>query len=103
MRSRGVVEDQVEATVDDGADRPAFAPQFVAVEMLVIELKAVGAEEWTRLQAKGPVVDRPTADAKQALDHRRHLRRRHVRTEDRHLLCCRPPLADERLTVPQPC
>ena len=40
MRARGIEEDQVEAPVDHGADRPALAPQFVAIEMLEVELEA---------------------------------------------------------------
>ena len=42
MRPRGVEQDQVKPAVDHRADDPALAPQFVAVEMLVIELEAVG-------------------------------------------------------------
>ena len=50
MRSRGIEQDQVELAVDHRADRAAPAPQLVVVEMLVIELEAVGAEERPRLQ-----------------------------------------------------
>ena len=50
MRPRRVEQDQVEPAVDDRADDAAAAPQLVAVEMLVIELEAVGAEERPRLQ-----------------------------------------------------
>src|SRR4029079_6988429 len=53
MRSRGIEQDQVKPAVDHRADDAALAPQFVAVEMLVIELEAVGAEERPRLQAQG--------------------------------------------------
>src|SRR5438270_12367435 len=45
MRARGVDQDQVQLAADHRADRPAAPPQLVVVEMLIIELETVGAEE----------------------------------------------------------
>ena len=41
---------EVELAVDDRADHAALPPQLVVVEMLIVELEAVGAEERARLR-----------------------------------------------------
>ena len=45
MRARRVDQDQVQLAADHRANRPAAPPQLVVVEMLIIELETVGAEE----------------------------------------------------------
>ena len=53
MRPGGVEQDQVQLAVDDRADRAAPAPQLVAVEMLEVELEAVGSEKLPGLDGAG--------------------------------------------------
>ena len=62
MRLRCVEQDQVKLAVDYGADRATPSPQLVVVEMLIIELEAIGAQERTRLQRDGSEIDRAAAN-----------------------------------------
>src|SRR6185437_666452 len=101
MRAGGVEHDQVELTVDDRADRPALAPQLVVVEMLVVELEAVRAEELARLDRQGVEIDRAAAYPIEALEHRRDLRRRHVGAELGHLLVGAMALTDHEMAASQ--
>src|SRR6185369_3017323 len=63
--------------------------------MLVIELEAVGAEEWPRLERQRAEIDCPALHPIQGLKHRNDFRRSHVRAEFRDLLICALALANE--------
>src|SRR5687768_9658736 len=95
MRAGGVEEDQVQLSVDDGANRAPLAPQLVRIEMLEVELEAVDAEEWPRLQRQRPKIDRTAAHPVQAFEHCGDFRRRHVPAELGHLAILGPPLANK--------
>ena len=58
MGLRCIEQDQIEFAVDHRADRAAAPPQLVVVEMLVVELESVGAEERPRLQRQSAEIDR---------------------------------------------
>src|SRR4029079_18594391 len=76
-------------------DDAPLPPQLVAVEMLVVELEAVRAEERPRLKRQRAEIHRAAAHPVQALEHRGDLRRRHVVAALGHLLIGALALADE--------
>src|SRR5687767_5749211 len=101
MAPRGVKQDEVEPPADHRPDHPALAPQFVGVEMFVIELEAGIAGELARLKAERAELDRSAADPIEALEHRRDLGRGHVRAKLRDLLVLALALVDDILPAAQ--
>src|ERR1700760_4839755 len=57
MGSRGVEHNEIELAVDDRTDHAALPPQLVAVEMFIVELEAVGAEERARRDRQSVEID----------------------------------------------
>src|SRR5262245_51656627 len=99
MRSGCVEQDQVEPPVNDRAYRSALAMHFVAIEMLIVELEAVCAEEWAGRKAGRLEIHGACPDPEQAFDHRRDFRRGHVGPELGHLPVVATPLIDQRFAV----
>src|SRR5262245_38858586 len=75
---------------------------FVAVEMLIIELEAVGPQERPRRQRDRFEVHRPGANPEQAFDHRSDLWRGHVGPELRYLPIVAATLVDQRFAILEP-
>ncbi len=99
MRLRRVEQDQVEPAVDHRAHGPSTTADFISVEVLEVILEAARSEEGSRHQPRRLEIDRSAAGPEEGLDHRRHLRRGHVRPKLGHLPIVSAALPDDGLSV----